>query len=131
VRDQVEAAIHRVAAGVAHTFEVEIDVAIPRGNPVTQNTPAERDIAAEAVTGRSAATRRDLAARDDRRGFRLVPGERPGAFVWIGNGPAMAGGNCITPTTITTTRSCPRRRASRSAHSATGQLPLAKRALGE
>ena len=49
VSDQVEAAIGRIAAGVAQTFDVTIDVQIPRGNPVTANTPAERDLAAEAA----------------------------------------------------------------------------------
>jgi hippurate hydrolase len=91
VRDQVEAAIHRVAAGVAHTFEVEIDVAIPRGNPVTQNTPAERDIAAEAVTQAGLPLRRDLLPAMTGEDFAWYLEERPGAFVWIGNGPGDGG----------------------------------------
>ena len=48
------------AAGVSHTFEVEIEVAIPRGNPVTLNSPAERDLAAEAVTQAGLPLRRDI-----------------------------------------------------------------------
>ncbi len=91
VRDQVEAAIHRVAAGVAHTFEVEIEVAIPRGNPVTLNTPAERDLAAEAVTRAGLPLRRDLAPAMTGEDFAWYLEQRPGAFVWIGNGPADGG----------------------------------------
>jgi hippurate hydrolase len=91
VRDQVEAAIHRVAAGVAHTFEVEIDVAIPRGNPVTLNTPAERDLAAGAVVAAGLPLRRDMAPAMTGEDFAWYLEQRPGAFVWIGNGPADDG----------------------------------------
>jgi hippurate hydrolase len=91
VRDQVEAAIHRVAAGVAQTFQVEIDVQIPRGNPVTANSPAERDLAAEAVTAVGLPLRRDLAPAMTGEDFAWYLDERPGAFVWIGNGPGEGG----------------------------------------
>ncbi len=91
VRDQVEAAIHRVAAGVAHTFEVEIEVAIPRGNPVTLNSPMERDLAAEAVTQAGLPLRRDLPPAMTGEDFAWYLEQRPGAFVWIGNGPADGG----------------------------------------
>jgi hippurate hydrolase len=91
VRDQVEEAIHRVAAGVAHTFGVEIDVQIPRGNPVTLNTPAERDLAAEAVTQAGLPLRRDLLPAMTGEDFAWYLEQRPGAFVWIGNGPGDGG----------------------------------------
>ena len=91
VRDQVEAAIHRVAAGVAQAFGVEIEVQIPRGNPVTLNTPAERDLAAEAVTQAGLRLRRDMAPAMTGEDFAWYLEQRPGAFVWIGNGPAEDG----------------------------------------
>jgi hippurate hydrolase len=91
VRDQVEAAIHRVAAGVAQAFGVEIEVQIPRGNPVTLNTPAERDLAAEAVTQAGLRLRRDMAPAMTGEDFAWYLEQRPGAFVWIGNGPAEGG----------------------------------------
>ncbi|MGE0417791.1 MAG: M20 aminoacylase family protein [Acetobacteraceae bacterium] len=91
VRDQVEDAIHRIAAGVAQTFGVEIDVQIPRGNPVTMNTAAERDMAAEAVTRAGIPLRRDMAPAMTGEDFAWYLGERPGAFVWIGNGPGAGG----------------------------------------
>jgi hippurate hydrolase len=90
-RDQVETAIHRIAAGVAQTFEVEIDVAIPRGNPVTLNTPAERDLAAEAVTQAGLPLRRDLLPAMTGEDFAWYLEQKPGAFVWIGNGPSDGG----------------------------------------
>ncbi|MBN8903158.1 MAG: amidohydrolase, partial [Rhodospirillales bacterium] len=62
VRDEVEAAIGRVAAGVGQTFGVEIQPTLRRGNPVTTNTPAERDMAAEAVQAAGLPLRRDMQA---------------------------------------------------------------------
>ena len=91
VRDAVEAAIHRVAAGVALTCQVEIDVQIPRGNPVTLNTPAERDIAAEAVREAGLPLRRDMLPAMTGEDFAWYLEQRPGAFVWIGNGPGEGG----------------------------------------
>ncbi len=91
VRDAVEAAIHRVAAGVALTCQVEIDVQIPRGNPVTLNTPAERDIAAEAVLEAGLPLRRDMLPAMTGEDFAWYLHRRPGAFVWIGNGSAAGG----------------------------------------
>ena len=61
VCDAVEAAIRRVAAGVAQSCDVAIDVTLRRGNPVTVNTPAERDLAAEAVASAGLPLRRDMA----------------------------------------------------------------------
>ena len=91
VRDQVEEAIHRVAAGVGQTFGVDIDVQIPRGNPVTLNTPTERDLAAEAVTAAGLPLRRDMVPAMTGEDFAWYLEQRPGAFVWIGNGPADGG----------------------------------------
>jgi amidohydrolase len=91
VRDQVELAIHRIAQGVATSFDVSIDVDIPRGNPVTQNTAAERDLAAQAVTAAGLPLRRDMAPAMTGEDFAWYLEERPGAFVWIGNGPSDGG----------------------------------------
>ncbi|MBN8872678.1 MAG: amidohydrolase [Rhodospirillales bacterium] len=91
VRDQVEEAIARVAAGVAQTFGVQIETRIPRGNLVTANTPAERDMAAEAVLAAGLPLRRDMQAAMTGEDFSWFLAERPGAFVWIGNGPAEGG----------------------------------------
>jgi amidohydrolase len=91
VRDQVELAIHRIAEGVAHSFDVGIEVEIPRGNPVTENTPAEREIAAEATVAAGLKLRRDLAPAMTGEDFAWYLQHRPGAFVWIGNGPTDGG----------------------------------------
>lgn len=91
VRDRIEEAIHRIAAGVAQTFDVAIDVQIPRGNPVTANSPAERDLAAEAVLAAGLPLRRDLAPAMTGEDFAWYLQHRPGAFLWIGNGPGEGG----------------------------------------
>ena len=90
-RDRVEDAIRRVAAGVALSCDVTIDVTLRRGNPVTVNTPAERDLAAQTAASAGLALRRDLAPAMTGEDFAWYLEQRPGAFVWIGNGPAEHG----------------------------------------
>jgi amidohydrolase len=89
--DVVEAAIRRVCAGVALSCDVQIEVALRRGNPVTVNTAAERDMAAEAVVAAGLPLRRDMAPAMTGEDFAWYLERCPGAFVWIGNGPADGG----------------------------------------
>jgi amidohydrolase len=91
VREAMEATIRRIADGVARSFDVSIEVDIPPGMHVTANSPAERDLAAEAVTGAGLKLRRDMAPAMTGEDFSWFLRERPGAFVWIGNGPADEG----------------------------------------
>lgn len=91
VREQVEQAIQRIAEGIAKTFDVVIGVETPRGNPVTVNSPVERDLAAEAVMAAGLPLRRDLLPAMTGEDFAWYLEQRPGAFVWIGNGPADNG----------------------------------------
>jgi amidohydrolase len=87
VRDMTEAAIRRIAAGVAQTFGVAIEVAVRHGNTVTANTTAEADLAAKASAAAGLAVRRDMAPAMTGEDFSWYLAEKPGAFVWIGNGP--------------------------------------------
>jgi amidohydrolase len=89
--DEVEDAIRRVCAGVALSCDVQIEAALRRGNPVTVNAPAERDMAAEAVVAAGLPLRRDMAPAMTGEDFAWYLEHRPGAFVWIGNGPADDG----------------------------------------
>jgi amidohydrolase len=91
VRDDMEAAVERVAGGIAHTFGVKIDVEQLRGNPVTANTPAERDLAAEAIQAAGIPLRRDMAPAMTGEDFAWYLAHRPGAFAWVGNGPSDGG----------------------------------------
>jgi metal-dependent amidase/aminoacylase/carboxypeptidase family protein len=76
---------------VALSCDVQIEVALRRGNPVTVNSPAERDLAAAAVVMAGLPLRRDLAPAMTGEDFAWYLQDRPGAFVWIGNGPADNG----------------------------------------
>jgi amidohydrolase len=89
--DEVEEAIRRVAAGVAMSCDVSIDVTLRRGNPVTVNAPAERELAAEAVVAAGLPLRRNMLPAMTGEDFAWYLEQRPGAFVWIGNGPADEG----------------------------------------
>jgi amidohydrolase len=91
VRDRVEAAIHRVAAGVALTCGVEIEVTIPRGNPVTMNSLDGVAMASDAVVRAGLTLRRDIGPAMTGEDFAWFLQARPGAFVWIGNGPGDGG----------------------------------------
>jgi hippurate hydrolase len=90
-RDLVERAIQRIAAGVGQSCDVQIAVTIRRGNPVTVNSPTERDLAAEAVTAAGLPLRRGIPPAMTGEDFAWYLQQRPGAFVWIGNGPAENG----------------------------------------
>jgi hippurate hydrolase len=91
VSEQVERSIHRIAEGVARTFDVSIDVDIPFGNPVTANSASERDLAADAVRSAGLPLHRDLAPAMTGEDFAWYLQQRPGAFVWIGNGSSEGG----------------------------------------
>ena len=91
VRDAVEVAIRRVAAGVAQSCDVEIGVSLRRGNPVTANSPAERELASDAALSAGLPLRRDMTPAMTGEDFAWYLQQCPGAFVWIGNGPAEGG----------------------------------------
>ena len=97
VADEIEAAFHRVAAGVAATFGAEVDVIVRRGNPVTFNTTAEAALAAEAAAAIGLPVRTDLPPTMAGEDFAWMLRERPGAYVWVGNGPVRGGGGLHNP----------------------------------
>ncbi len=88
VRILVEDGIHRIAAGIGQTFGMDIGVDIYRGVTVTANSPAEAELAAAAAQESGLAVRRDLPPSMAGEDFGWYLQERPGAFVWIGNGPS-------------------------------------------
>ncbi|MDE2516628.1 MAG: amidohydrolase [Rhodospirillales bacterium] len=90
-RDMIEAGMHRIADGIAATFDVRIETTIRRGTGVTLNHKAEADLAAEAADAAGIAVRRDLLPAMTGEDFCWFLRERPGAFVWIGNGPGENG----------------------------------------
>lgn len=92
VRDALEAALGRVAAGIAAAHGVAARLEYRRGMPPVINAPAPTAIAAraaEAALGADAVRRAfpPSPAGDD---FAVFGGLVPGCYVWLGNGPAEA-----------------------------------------
>lgn len=94
--ETIKAGLHRVVAGIAATFDVHAEVGWRQGVQVTANSPAERDMAAAAASV-VAPTRRDMPAAMTGEDFSWFLKEVPGAFVWIGNGPAEGGRELHNP----------------------------------
>jgi len=92
----LEAGVHRIAQGIAATFGVEAAVSWRQGVAVTANHPPERDLAAAAAAA-LAPVRRDVPPAMTGEDFSWFLQEVPGAFVWIGNGPAEDGRELHNP----------------------------------
>jgi len=92
VRDQLEAEIGRLAHGVAAMFGIEADYAFERRIPPVVNDPdatARALRAARAVCGPRVVTDFEPSTAGD--DFAFFAEAAPGAFVWLGNGPAVDG----------------------------------------
>jgi len=93
VQDTVEAAVHRIAEGIAATHGVGTQVHYERRYPPTINDPAETERAASAavlVAGEDN-VHRDPAPSMGSEDFAFMLMEIPGCYVWIGNGPGEGG----------------------------------------
>ena len=97
VRDRVEAEIRRIADGIGHTFDVSVAVDIHHGVSVTANSGPEADLAAAVAASLGAPVRRDMEPSMAGEDFGWYLEERPGAFAWIGNGPAEPGAELHNP----------------------------------
>lgn len=91
VQDAVEAALHRVAAGVAQAGNVTIDVETINGVCGTVNHAAQAELAVSTAEDLGFPVRRDLPPSMAGEDFGWLLHERPGAFIWVGNGPAASG----------------------------------------
>jgi hippurate hydrolase len=90
VGDMIEHRMREIAAGIAAAFGLSAEVHFKRGVPVTANSAAERELAAGAAAA-VAPLRRDMPPAMTGEDFSWFLAEVPGAFVWIGNGPAEGG----------------------------------------
>jgi amidohydrolase len=88
VRGQVEQRLRTMIDGIATAFDAKIKLGFRRGYPVTVNAEAETAFAADVAETVAAGGQVDrdrppvLGAED----FSYMLNERPGAFIWIGNG---------------------------------------------
>jgi len=86
----IEEGLRRIAEGIGATFGLKGSLEFRQGVYLTSNSPAEREIAAGAAAA-GGAVRRDLPPAMTGEDFSRFLVEVPGAFVWIGNGPADGG----------------------------------------
>ncbi len=89
-QETIEAGLSRIVDGVAATYGVHATFSFRAGVMVTKNHPAERELAAEAAAAVTA-LRRDVPPAMTGEDFAWFLKVVPGAFVWIGNGPAENG----------------------------------------
>ncbi len=93
VRDMLDDCIHRVVAGVAQACNVHAEVEIVHGVTSTINYEDEAALAADTAASMGAPVMRDLPPSMAGEDFGWLLTKRPGAFAWIGNGPALDGGD--------------------------------------
>jgi hippurate hydrolase len=95
VQDVVEAAMERVCGGLGTAFGVQIHLEYKRGYPPTVNTAAEAQHCAQvaALLVGEEHVRTDLNPSMGAEDFAYFLRERPGCYVWIGNG--LGEGGCM------------------------------------
>lgn len=93
IQEQAKEAIERIAAGIGMSFGVTVDVGYTYGYPATVNDVAESDfavhVAADVVGVDNVFT--DLAPKMGAEDFSFMLNEKPGCYIWIGNGPGEGG----------------------------------------
>ena len=89
----VEAAIHRVCAGIESTFGVQADISYDQRYPATVNSVPETDVCREAAAGVLGVgkVRRNESPSMAAEDFSYMLREKPGCYVWLGNGPGTGG----------------------------------------
>ncbi|HEY1795207.1 MAG TPA: M20 aminoacylase family protein [Stellaceae bacterium] len=92
VRDAIEPAMRRVAEGTAASLGAEVAMRYERRYPPTVNSMAETEIAAGIAADIVGAdkVRRDLLPSMGAEDFAWFLQEKPGAYIWIGNGEEAA-----------------------------------------
>ncbi len=95
VEDAVEAAMERLCAGIAAAHGVQASLDYRRGYPPTVNTTAEAEICRQVLVDLVGAEQVQADARPSMgaEDFSYMLREKPGCYVWIGNG--LAEGGCM------------------------------------
>jgi amidohydrolase len=88
VRDALEPAIRRIAEGVCASLGAGVTMRYERRYPPTLNSAAETELAAATAAGLVGGDniRRDLLPSMAAEDFAWFLEQRPGAYIWIGNG---------------------------------------------
>lgn len=98
VREQAEARLKELIDGYARSHGVSAEVRYSRDYPVTVNTSQESETCARVAEGMGLEVERDRAPAMGAEDFAFMLEERPGAYVWLGNGPSTGGANLHSPT---------------------------------
>jgi amidohydrolase len=93
VQDQVESTLRRMVTGIAEAFGASATIDYVRLYPSTINSGPEAEIAARAAAGVAGArgVELDQAPSMGAEDFAFMLHEKPGCYVWIGNGPGEGG----------------------------------------
>ncbi len=93
VEDAVEAAMERICAGIAAAHGVQATLDYRRGYPPTINSSAEAETCREVLTQLVGADNVRVDARPSMgaEDFAYMLREKPGCYIWIGNGQAEGG----------------------------------------
>ncbi|WP_299910482.1 M20 aminoacylase family protein [uncultured Paracoccus sp.] len=86
VRTQLEEGITRIATNVAAAFGAKADVVYHRGYPVTMNNEEATVWAADVARGIAGDINMDMEPMMGGEDFSYMLNERPGAYIWVGNG---------------------------------------------
>jgi hippurate hydrolase len=98
IRDMLEEEIGRIVAHVAAAFDMKAELGFRRNYPATVNTADETGLAAEAAARVVGADKVDPegAPKMGAEDFSFMLNERPGAYIWLGNGmPGETGGHMV------------------------------------
>lgn len=93
VQALIERSIERLCAGIASAFGAQIRVSYNQRFPATVNSVAETDLcrrAAEELLGPESVRRNELPSMGA-EDFAYMLQQRPGCYVWLGNGPGTGG----------------------------------------
>lgn len=93
VQARIEQRLGELCDGIAAAFGVQVDFRYRRGYPPTVNTAAEAALCAEVARSLvgADAVRTDARPSMGAEDFAYFLQKKPGAYVWIGNGPGEGG----------------------------------------
>lgn len=91
VRDQLEASIGRIAEGIATALGVKAEYEFIRRIPPVVNDPSATEVALAAARSVCANVLTEFPPSTAGDDFAYFAQEAPGAYVWLGNGPARNG----------------------------------------
>ena len=86
VRSQLEEGIKRVATNMAAAMGAKAEVNYHRGYPVTMNNEDATVWAADVARGIAGEIDMDMQPMMGGEDFSYMLNERPGAYIWVGNG---------------------------------------------